>query len=103
MKDLPTEHYQIVRKKKPIYPKNLYLKREPMKHTEYHQKVTKKQIGLTLSARDLEKARPLARRIHLVLTKRFYGRGVCGVEWLPVSAAQRSYSLFAFSVNPCLR
>jgi hypothetical protein len=31
---------------KPIYPKNLYLKREPMKHAEYRQKVIKRQIRL---------------------------------------------------------
>ena len=31
---------------KPIYPKNLYLKREPMKHGEYRQKVIKRQIRL---------------------------------------------------------
>jgi len=29
---------------KPIYPKNLYLKREPMKHAEYRQKVIKRQV-----------------------------------------------------------
>jgi hypothetical protein len=45
MKDLRTELYQIVYEK-PIYPKNLYLKREPMKHAEYHEKVTRKQIDL---------------------------------------------------------
>src|SRR5207248_8212563 len=32
LKDLRTELYQILYEK-PIYPKNLYLKREPMKHT----------------------------------------------------------------------
>jgi hypothetical protein len=31
---------------KPIYPKNLYLKREPMKHTEYRQKAIKRQVRL---------------------------------------------------------
>ena len=45
LKDLRTELYQILYEK-PIYPKNLYLKREPMKHDEYRQKVTKRQIRL---------------------------------------------------------
>ena len=45
MKDLRTELYQIVYEQ-PIYPKNLYLKRAPMKHAEYFEKVTKKQIAL---------------------------------------------------------
>jgi predicted amidohydrolase len=45
MKDLRTELYQIVYEK-PIYPKNLYLKRKPMKHAEYREKVIKKQIEL---------------------------------------------------------
>ena len=45
MKDLRTELYQLVYEK-PIYPKNLYLKREPMKHAEYHETVTKNQIKL---------------------------------------------------------
>jgi len=45
LKDLRTELYQILYEK-PIYPKNLYLKREPMKHTEYRQKVIKRQIRL---------------------------------------------------------
>ena len=31
---------------KPIYPKNLYLKRAPMKHAEYREKVIKRQIRL---------------------------------------------------------
>ena len=31
---------------KPIYPKNLYLKRAPMKHKEYREKVIKRQIRL---------------------------------------------------------
>ena len=30
----------------PIYPKNLYLDREPMKHAEYREKVINKQIEL---------------------------------------------------------
>jgi len=45
LKDLHTELYQILYEK-PIYPKNLYLKREPMKHNEYRQKVIKRQIRL---------------------------------------------------------
>jgi len=45
MKDLRTEIYRIPYET-PIYPKNLYLKREPMKHAEYFEKVTKKQIAL---------------------------------------------------------
>jgi beta-ureidopropionase len=42
---LRTEIYSIPYET-PIYPKNLYLKREPMKHAEYFEKVTKKQIAL---------------------------------------------------------
>ena len=45
MKDLRTELYQILYEQ-PIYPKNLYLEREPMKHAEYQEKVIKKQIEL---------------------------------------------------------
>jgi len=45
MKDLPTELYQLLYEK-PIYPKNLYLNRVPMKHAEYFRKVTRKQIEL---------------------------------------------------------
>jgi len=45
LKDLRTELYQIVYEK-PIYPKNLYLDRVPMKHAEYREKVIKKQIEL---------------------------------------------------------
>jgi beta-ureidopropionase len=45
MKDLRTELYQIVYEK-PIYPKNLYLDRAPMKHAEYLEKVIQKQIDL---------------------------------------------------------
>lgn len=44
-KDLRTEMYQIVYEE-PIYPKNLYLDREPMKHEEYKEKVIKRQIKL---------------------------------------------------------
>jgi beta-ureidopropionase len=45
MKDLRTELYQILYER-PIYPKNLYLKRVPMKHKEYRDKVIKRQIKL---------------------------------------------------------
>ncbi len=51
MKDLRTELYQLLYEQ-PIYPKNLYLKREPMKHAEYRQKVIKRQIAL-MHARDI--------------------------------------------------
>ncbi len=43
MKDLRTELYQLVYAR-PIYPKNLYLKRSPMKHAEYREKVIKRQV-----------------------------------------------------------
>jgi hypothetical protein len=45
MNDLRTELYHIVYEK-PIYPKNLYLDRAPMKHDEYLEKVIQKQIEL---------------------------------------------------------
>lgn len=45
MKDLKTEMYRQVYEKE-IYPKNLYLDREPMKHAEFREKVIKKQISL---------------------------------------------------------
>ncbi len=45
MKDLRTELYQLLYER-PIYPKNLYLKRAPMKHAEYRDKVIKRQIRL---------------------------------------------------------
>jgi len=45
MKDLRTELYQIIYEQ-PIYPKNLYLTRAPMKHAEYREKVIKTQIAL---------------------------------------------------------
>jgi len=44
-KDIRTELAQIVYEK-PIYPKNLYLKRAPMKHAEYREKVIRRQIRL---------------------------------------------------------
>ena len=45
MKDLRTELYQILYKD-PIYPRNLYLDRAPMKHREYRETVIEKQIAL---------------------------------------------------------
>jgi hypothetical protein len=45
MKDLRTELCQIIYEQ-PIYPRNLYLKREPMKHAEYEKKVIKRQIKM---------------------------------------------------------
>ncbi|MGH7863905.1 MAG: nitrilase-related carbon-nitrogen hydrolase, partial [Candidatus Binataceae bacterium] len=45
LKDLRTELYQLLYQQ-PIYPKNLYLKRAPMKHREYRQAVIEKQIAL---------------------------------------------------------
>src|SRR3984893_15560163 len=45
MKDLRTELYQILYEE-PIYPKNLYLDRAPMKHEEYRKAVIEKQIAL---------------------------------------------------------
>ncbi len=45
MKDLRTELYQMLYEQ-PIYPRNLYLDREPMKHAEYREKVIQKQIDL---------------------------------------------------------
>jgi predicted amidohydrolase len=45
LKDLRTELYQLLYKE-PIYPKNLYLKRDPMKHAEYRKEVIEKQIAL---------------------------------------------------------
>jgi len=45
VKDLRTELYQLLYEQ-PIYPKNLYLNREPMKHAEYREQVIKRQISL---------------------------------------------------------
>jgi len=45
MKDLKTEMYQKIYEQ-PVFPKNLYLDRKPMKHAEYREKVTKRQIAL---------------------------------------------------------
>ncbi len=51
LKDLRTELYQLLYEQ-PIYPKNLYLDRAPMKHAEYREQVTQKQIDL-MHARDI--------------------------------------------------
>ena len=51
MKDLATEQYQLIYEQ-PIYPKNLYLDREPNKHAEYREQVPEKQIE-TLHERDV--------------------------------------------------
>lgn len=53
MKDLRTEMYQMLYKE-PIYPKNLYLDRAPMKHAEYAEKVTQAQVKL-MQDRDIWK------------------------------------------------
>ena len=45
LKDLRTELYQLVYEQ-PIYPKNLYLERQPMKHAEYREQVIERQIHL---------------------------------------------------------
>ena len=45
LKDLRTELYQLLYEQ-PIYPKNLYLQRAPMKHAEYREQVIKRQIRL---------------------------------------------------------
>ena len=65
IKDLRTELYQLLYEE-PIYPKNLYLDRVPMKHAEYRAKVIEPQIALmhergiwvkpTSAIRDNEKA-----------------------------------------------
>ena len=45
LKDVRTELYQLLYEQ-PIYPKNLYMDRAPMKHDEYREQVTRKQIDL---------------------------------------------------------
>ena len=45
LKDLTTEQYQLIYER-PIYPKNLYLKRKPYTHTQYRDKVTRRQVAL---------------------------------------------------------
>ncbi len=38
--------FTIIPYEKSIYPKSLYLDREPMKHAEHREQVTKRQIQL---------------------------------------------------------
>ena len=45
LKDIRTELYQLVYEK-PIYPKNLYLDRSPLRHQEYREEVIRSQIDL---------------------------------------------------------
>ncbi len=45
LKDIRTELYGMLYEQ-PIYPKNLYLDREPMKHAEYREQVIEPQIKL---------------------------------------------------------
>jgi predicted amidohydrolase len=45
LKDLRTEVYQLIYEQ-PVYPKNLYLDRAPMKHAEFREKVIDRQIEL---------------------------------------------------------
>ncbi|HEX7380516.1 MAG TPA: nitrilase-related carbon-nitrogen hydrolase [Nevskiaceae bacterium] len=45
LKDVRTELYQMLYEK-PIYPKNLYLKRKPYTHAEYRERVNRKQVKL---------------------------------------------------------
>jgi predicted amidohydrolase len=47
MKDLRTELYQLLYRD-PIYPRNLYLNRAPMKHAEYRREVIDRQIALLI-------------------------------------------------------
>jgi predicted amidohydrolase len=47
LKDVRAELYQLLYAR-PIYPKNLYLDRAPMKHEEYRREVLEKQIALML-------------------------------------------------------
>ena len=51
MKDLRTEIYQLIYEQ-PIYPKNLYLEREPYKHADFRREVIERQIDL-LVERDI--------------------------------------------------
>lgn len=53
LKDVRAEQAQIIYEKA-IYPKNLYLDREPMKHGEYREKVIDRQIAL-MHERDIWK------------------------------------------------
>src|SRR5712664_3245187 len=77
MKDLRTELYQLLYER-PIYPKNLYLKRAPMKHAEYRDKVIKRQIKL-MHDRDIPSTSTIAFDaagvLYLARTGRRYGGG----------------------------
>ena len=66
MKDLRTELYQILYEQ-PIYPKNLYLKRAPMKHAEYRDKVIRRQIRPDARPRHLEAAVAMITRLCALL------------------------------------
>ena len=48
MKDLRTEMIQLIYEQ-PIYPKNLYADRAPMRHAEYAREVTERQIELLVA------------------------------------------------------
>ena len=58
-----------------------------------------------LSMRDGKKRRPSGRNdtSAMGLVGEVHWRGVSGMEWVPVRAAQRSYSALAFSASLCLR
>ena len=45
LKDIRTELYGRLYDQ-PIYPKNLYLDRQPMKHAEYREQVIERQVRL---------------------------------------------------------
>ena len=44
MKDLRTEIFQLIYEE-PIYPKNLYIERDPFKHAEFREQVIERQIN----------------------------------------------------------
>jgi hypothetical protein len=75
MKDLRTEVISLIYEK-PIYPKNLWLKRKPMNHAEYKTEVIDRQISLmqergifTAPARGVE-AKPRTPKKQAVRSKR---------------------------------
>jgi hypothetical protein len=43
VKDLRTEQYQLIYER-PIYPRNLYLEREPYNHEEFRREVIDRQV-----------------------------------------------------------
>jgi predicted amidohydrolase len=49
LKDLTTEQYQLIYER-PIYPRNLYLERPPMRHAEYRSEVLEPQIEALIDA-----------------------------------------------------